>query len=134
MLYTRRGDNGTSGLFGTSQRFTKCSAIYDALGTLDELNSLIGLCRASCRNIKEDMPAGIFAEVLPELQKVQERLFIIQAELAGASKSITQHEVNELESIIGYIEQIIQKNHGFVVPGATSVAAWCDGYSGSGGG
>ncbi|PIR56721.1 MAG: ATP:cob(I)alamin adenosyltransferase, partial [Parcubacteria group bacterium CG10_big_fil_rev_8_21_14_0_10_41_35] len=38
MLYTGKGDNGTTSAFGCDQRFSKSSAIAEALGTLDEVN------------------------------------------------------------------------------------------------
>lgn len=125
MLYTRKGDNGTSGLFGTKNRLPKNSSIYDALGTLDELNSLLGLCRASTYTAAK-LSAGISAEVLPELLKVQECLFVIQAELAGADKSITQEQVDGLEKTIDCIERMIPTPHAFVIPGSTMISAWCD--------
>lgn len=125
MLYTRKGDNGTSGLFGTKDRLPKDSPIYDALGTLDELNSLLGLCRSSATTFGK-LPAGISAEVLPELLKVQECLFVIQAELAGAKKSIAQEQVDGLEKTIDCIERMIPAPHAFVIPGTTLISAWCD--------
>lgn len=125
MLYTRKGDTGTSGLFGTKDRFPKNSPIYEALGTLDELNSLLGLCRAS-KAVCSGISPGISGEVFPELLKVQECLFVVQAELAGAEKSISKAQVNELESTIDYIEKIILKPTGFVIPGANFTAALCD--------
>src|SRR3989344_6023526 len=111
MLYTRTGDDGTSGLFGTSKRFSKDSSVYDALGTVDELNSLLGLCRAHPHRLNPDI--GISHEI----KKVQERLFIIQAELAGAKKSITKLQVEELEGTIDYIERLLRNPHAFVIPG-----------------
>ncbi len=125
MLYTRKGDTGTSGLFGTRDRFPKNSPIYEALGTLDELNSLLGLCRAS-KAICNGMSPGISGEVLPELLKVQECLFLVQAELAGADKTLTKAHVDELEDTIDYMEKIIVKPNGFVIPGANFTSALCD--------
>ena len=107
MLYTRKGDTGTSGLFGSKLRLPKNSPIYEALGTLDELNSLLGLCRASVCGISNKWSPAISAEVLPELLKAQEYIFIIQAELAGAEKSISQSQVDGIEKTIDCIERMI---------------------------
>src|SRR3989338_2304434 len=46
MLYTRKGDDGTTKTFGCNQRISKSSAVAEALGALDETNSFLGLARA----------------------------------------------------------------------------------------
>ena len=43
MLYTRKGDDGTTYTFGCDQRISKSSNVAEALGALDEINSLLGL-------------------------------------------------------------------------------------------
>ncbi len=126
MLYTRKGDGGESGLFGSKVRLPKDSLIYEALGTLDELNSLLGLCRANAYNGGANLLPTISGEVLPELLEAQQCLFIIQAELSGAEKSISQTQVDSIEKTIDDIERMIPPPHGFVVPGSTATAAWCD--------
>ena len=68
MLYTRKGDGGSTGLFGTKERVTKDHTLIEALGSLDELNSLIGLCKAYARENDE--------RTANELEQVQEVLFI----------------------------------------------------------
>lgn len=120
MLYTRKGDSGTSGLFGTSERFPKHSPIYDALGSVDELNSLLGLCRARAQSMRKE------ALVRGALLQVQEQLFIIQAELAGADKSTVQSHVDALEAATADFESQIENPHQFVIPGATEFSALCD--------
>src|ERR1700690_1050076 len=101
MLYTRKGDSGTSGLFGTKTRLPKNSPVYDALGALDELNSLLGFCSAVSTRKEFRIPHHI-----PVLVRgVQERLFIAQAELAGAHKSITEAQVKTLEDSINKLEE-----------------------------
>ncbi|MDP3763234.1 MAG: cob(I)yrinic acid a,c-diamide adenosyltransferase [bacterium] len=120
MLYTRKGDDGTSGLLGTKERFPKNSPVYDALGTLDELNSLLGVCRAC--SVREK--GGV--DVSDEIQNVQERLFIIQAELAGAPKSILLEHIKELESTIEKFEKLIANPHAFVISGTTELSAMLD--------
>jgi len=121
MLYTRKGDGGTSGLFGTKERLPKNSPVYDALGTLDELNSLLGMCRAQVRRCADEE-----IDIPEEVTKVQESLFIIQAELAGAPKRTSNEGVAALERSIGIIEGLIENPHAFVIPGATELSALFD--------
>ncbi|MEK9176789.1 MAG: cob(I)yrinic acid a,c-diamide adenosyltransferase [Patescibacteria group bacterium] len=119
MLYTRKGDDGTSGLFGTRERFAKDSPVYEALGTLDELNSLLGICRAK----SADGGFGVLAE---EIRKAQEALFVIQAEIAGAEKTIRQERIAALESAVDIIERFVGNPHSFIVPGATELSGFLD--------
>ncbi len=121
MLFTRRGDDGNSSLFGTKERWSKDSPIYGALGTLDELNSLLGVCRAEAVNIA---PTEI--NVAGELIRAQECLFIAQAELAGADKSLGPEQVAELESVVNQIEKLVGNPQAFIISGATLLAALLD--------
>lgn len=118
MLYTRKGDTGTSGLFGTKERLPKDAPIYEALGTLDELNSLVGLCRAFARL---EMPSAA-----QTLYMVQERIFVVQAELAGAPKHLEIDAVPSLESEIETFEGLMRNSHSFVIPGETPLSALFD--------
>lgn len=120
MLYTRKGDDGTSGLFGSKVRLRKDSAVFEALGTLDELNSLLGVCRAGAEGVRGTI------DISEKIKEAQERLFTIQAELAGAEKSITRERVDELEKTIDHIETSIEKPQSFVIPGATALSALLD--------
>ena len=104
MLYTRKGDDGRSGLFGTTERFPKNSLVYEALGALDELNSLLGVCKAQA---KRSALRGAL-DIAPIIARVQEIIFIAQAEIAGAPKKVTQTHVDELEAAIGTIERQIE--------------------------
>lgn len=122
MLYTRQGDSGTSGLFGTKERFPKDSPIYEALGTLDELNSLLGVCFAMARREGLEIPFSI----PPLIRAVQQHLFVIQAELAGTEKHIMQNQIDELEDMINRLEEKAGNPHSFVIPGATELAGFLD--------
>jgi len=118
MLYTRDGDKGTSGLFGT-KRLSKDNPVFEALGTVDELNSLLGICRARSNKMND-------ALITNEILKVQECLFIIQAELAGVPKSLGQCHIDSLEQTIEGFESEIANLHSFVIPGATELSALFD--------
>jgi cob(I)alamin adenosyltransferase len=120
MLYTRRGDGGTSTLFGQSGRLPKDSPIYDALGSLDELNSLLGLCRARAKEVRGAI------DVPKELLTVQQTLFIAQAECAGAQQHVTQAHVDALEASIAEIEKVIEAPHGFVIAGINELSGSLD--------
>ena len=122
-LYTKKGDDGTTGLFGTPGRISKTSNITEALGTLDELNALIGVCRA--KYDKKDM------EILERrasdiLFDVQQHLFTIQAELAGADKHIDQEKVDWLGDTTDAIEETLEPITSFLLPGASELSAFVD--------
>lgn len=120
MFYTGKGDNGTSGLFGTKERFSKTSPIYEALGTVDELNALIGLLKAKVRQESFELP------ITDTLSRVQQCLFIVQAELAGADKVLSTEHLTSLEDDIAVISAEITNPEAFVVPGATELSAYFD--------
>lgn len=120
MLYTRKGDGGTSGLFGTTVRLPKDSPIYEALGTLDELTSLLGFCRA-CASRKE-----FGSEIASEILTIQQCLCIIQAEVAGSQKKIDREQVLLLEQTIDRFEAQIENPHAFIIPGSTELSGLLD--------
>ncbi len=120
MLYTRKGDTGTTKTFGCDQRVSKSSAIAEALGSLDEINSFLGVAKCLENSSK----------IIPDLAKillsVQEKLFIIQAQVAGSDKVLQPGKVTELEQIIDSIEQELPPIKTFFISGGTSLAATLD--------
>ena len=133
MLYTRKGDKGTTGLFsakgrpasgwGCDQRISKSSAVAEALGTLDETNSFIGFCKARAR--KEKLMSGKI-KVDEILHNVQKNLFIAQAEVAGASMFIEESKVKEVEEIVDRIEKELPPITTFFIPGSSELSAMFD--------
>ncbi|MCX6752062.1 MAG: cob(I)yrinic acid a,c-diamide adenosyltransferase [Candidatus Nomurabacteria bacterium] len=125
MLYTRKGDTGTTKTFGCDQRISKSSSIAEALGSLDEINSFLGLIKVKASNIVFALPASkIMAS--ETIDRIQQDLFIIQAELAGAKKTITQEKVKYLEEIIDGIEKTLPPIKTFFVSGGVELATLSD--------
>jgi len=124
MLYTRKGDDGKTKTFGCDQRISKSSAIAEALGTLDEINSYLGLCKIKVEKDNFILPDGTRAE--KEIENVQNNLFIIQAELAGSKMSMTKEKVEEVEIIIDYIERELPEIKSFFISGGTKLAVYFD--------
>jgi len=120
MLYTRKGDDGTSGLFGTCDRMSKDDPLFEALGTVDEFNSLLGVCFA------KETETRVEPSFSAALRDVQENLFIVQAELAGADKTLTQDTVDTLEKTIADFETYIENPHSFVIAGSSELSALLD--------
>ena len=125
MLYTRKGDNGTTKTFGCDQRISKSSIVAEALGSLDETNSFLGLARA--RTEGKSFQIGNekikFTDVILE---AQQNLFIVQAEVAGSDKSITQEKIKKIENIVDEIEKILPPIKSFFISGATKDGAVLD--------
>ena len=114
MLYTGKGDDGTTYFFGSKERFGKDTPLVEALGTLDELNSLLGFVRAKIKHNKK------------VIEDVQQDLFIIQTELARADKKIEESKVRDMEKLIGEIENKLPPIKTFFVPGANEESALLD--------
>lgn len=131
MLYTRKGDDGKTKVFGCDQRISKSSAVAEALGTMDELNSFLGLCKVEAKrfDLEEERKDGKRSNliVLEKLvHNIQQNLFIVQAELAGADKAILEDKVKEAEKIIDLAEKELPPIKSFFISGGTELAARLD--------
>jgi len=119
-LYTKTGDDGTTGLFGGA-RVPKASARVSAYGTVDETNAAIGLARAM-------RPAETIDAVLA---LVQQDLFALGAELAcvpgrESKLNITfvgPSEIARLEGAIDEADGACPPLDSFILPGGTSAAS-----------
>jgi len=123
-LYTGKGDKGTTKLFdsGKGERVSKTSDIFEALGTLDELNTILGWCKVECGgDLKIE---GKQCSTL--VHEVQDHVFTIQAEVAGAEQTIPEDHVKALEDKIASIEGELPEIKTFFVPGGTELSARFD--------
>lgn len=119
-LYTKTGDDGTTGLFGGA-RVKKASDRVEAYGTVDELNAATGLARSF----------GLSAFCDGVLAKVQSELFVLGAELACVPgkeanmkmKLLDAADSATLEQAIDRAEESLQPLKSFVLPGGTRGAA-----------
>lgn len=122
-LFTGKGDSGTTTTFGCNQRISKSSVVAEALGTLDEANSYLGICKVQARADEYMLGERKVADIVHELQ---DDLFIIQAEVAGADKHIAHEKVAWLEEIIHTVEKELPKITTFFISGGTELASRFD--------
>lgn len=124
MLYTGKGDNGTTKIFGRcDQRISKSSLVAEALGALDEINSFLGLVK-----VRADV-GGILCGTSSQarvLHGVQQNLFVIQAQVAGADKHISAQKIGEMEDMVNRIESELPPIKTFFISGGTELAALLD--------
>ncbi|OGI94677.1 ATP:cob(I)alamin adenosyltransferase [Candidatus Nomurabacteria bacterium RIFCSPLOWO2_01_FULL_40_18] len=125
MLYTRKGDTGTTKTFGCDQRVSKSSSIAEALGSLDEINSFLGLLKIKASDISFILPGNKIL-ISETIGQIQQDLFIVQAELAGAPKTITPEKVKWQEEIIDGIEKMLPPIKTFFVSGGVELASLSD--------
>lgn len=121
-LYTRTGDDGTTGLFGGG-RVSKDHPRIEAYGTVDELNACLGIAAAACGDAD--------ARLRQIVVSLQSRLFDIGADLATPEGSpyrdrlpkIDVHHVTEIERWIDEIDAMLAPLRQFILPGGTELAA-----------
>ena len=116
-IYTRTGDTGETSL-GDGSRVPKLDPRIGAFGTVDELNSLIGLA----------LEAGLEADARGTLDRVQNELFDLGADLsvpfeAGGRLRIEQDAVEQLEADCDRFNAALEPLKSFVLPGGTEAAA-----------
>ena len=119
-IYTRRGDDGSTGLFG-GPRVRKDDLRVSAYGDIDELNSALGVAR-------EELPEGDLRSLLDELQS---ELFTLGAQLAtpdaqAAPKEvprIVQANVDRLEREIDRLTAGLPPMKNFILPGGSRAGA-----------
>jgi cob(I)alamin adenosyltransferase len=114
-IYTRRGDDGSTGL-ANGQRVQKDSARMEAIGAVDELNSLIGILAAM------DIPQQVHTMLL----EIQHHLFDIGGSLAMPNRSLLEEDaVTGLEGEIDRLDAGLPTLNRFILPGGTLQAAHC---------
>ena len=120
-VYTKKGDSGTTQLIGGT-RVPKSSLRIEAYGTVDELNSHIGLIRDQ----------KIEAQYIEQLLEIQDRLFTMGSLLAAdpnASKmklpQIEEADVQHLEQWIDAMDEVLPPMRNFVLPGGHTTVSYC---------
>lgn len=118
-IYTKTGDDGTTSLF-SGGRVSKNHLRVEAYGTVDELNSYLGVARAYQATEKTDS----------YLEEVQNHLFRLGADLATPMDAkadwlvrITANEIQWLEKSIDELSDSLPELKNFILPGGTPVAA-----------
>ncbi len=122
-IYTRTGDAGTTALVGGS-RVSKDSPRLNAYGTIDELNSHLGLLAAT---------PGVDAPSIDFIQSIQNRLFNLGAYLATPSESATpdtlpapkgidESEIRHIEAEIDRLDTTLPPLNSLILPGVCPAA------------
>jgi cob(I)alamin adenosyltransferase len=119
-IYTKTGDEGTTSLFG-GKRVSKSELRIDTYGTVDELNSWIGVLRDLEVNRKRGN----------ELIEIQDRLFTIGSILATEPEntkvkipSLSENDVTFLEKGMDDMDALLQPMRFFVLPGGHPAISW----------
>tara|TARA_B100000953_G_scaffold128750_1_gene106042 strand:+ start:1091 stop:1690 length:600 start_codon:yes stop_codon:yes gene_type:complete len=122
-VYTRTGDAGKTRLIGGEKRW-KDDARVEAYGTVDELNSEIGLCRELLKEQKEDQ----FSSLIRFLKSVQNELFNLGSQLAAAEDRDTENlpqlsddAISKLETEIDTVNESLLELTSFVLPGGSVI-------------
>ena len=119
-VYTRSGDDGTTGL-GGGQRVGKDSPRIEAYGTVDELNSVLGAALA----------AGLSGEIAGPLRSIQNELFHLGSDLCilEGDKAkmpvprIEERHVAALETLMDRLSEELSPLENFILPGGSPGAA-----------
>ena len=120
-IYTKKGDSGTTQLLG-GKRVSKNHERIEAYGTIDELNSYIGLIR------DHDIDENLYEFLI----EIQDRLFTIGSLLAVDNPDIkfklprlSEIDVEDLEKKIDLLEKNLDEMKSFVLPGGNKLVSFC---------
>jgi cob(I)alamin adenosyltransferase len=133
-IYTRTGDDGTTGL-GDGSRIDKDHPRMQAIGSVDELNSLIGLLIAELSDASEAADLSVdknFDELAPILTQIQHDLFNLGGELSIPALSsvngggmVKDERVTELENTLDHLNDQLPPLKNFILPGGSRAASVC---------
>lgn len=126
MFYTGKGSDGKTEIMGSgkSGRISKTDLRIEALGDVDELNSLLGICKVKLKERKVSFAEHGSLEAA--IHEIQEDLFTVLAELAGAERKIAPERVSRLKAIVSSVEKEISPVTSFVIPGDSEMSAYLD--------
>jgi cob(I)alamin adenosyltransferase len=120
-IYTKKGDSGTTGLIGGT-RVLKSSLRIESYGTIDELNSYIGVVRDQ----------GIDIKYIEQLIEIQDRLFTIGSSLASDPEKsnmkipdLKSEDISLLENWMDEMDAELPEMKFFVLPGGHQAVSFC---------
>jgi cob(I)alamin adenosyltransferase len=120
-IVTKTGDDGTTGLYG-NVRVSKDHPRMETIGTIDELNALLGCVIAELRALGATRSHA-------SLTRIQHLLFILGADLATPidafqeMKRITKAHIHELEELITHTEPTLPRLQWFILPGGSKAGS-----------
>ena len=127
-VYTRTGDTGSTRLVG-GKKVAKDAARIEAYGTIDELNSVLGLARVFNDDLKDKLPASKQLDDI--FRRLQNELFDLGSELATPPDfsyegmfRIGDGEVKSLERIIDTCQEDLEPLNSFILPGGGKVGGF----------
>ena len=120
-IYTRTGDDGTTAL-GSGERRKKYDLRVAAYGTLDEVNAVIGLARLHTADDRE--LDSVLARIQNDLFDVEADLCLAEKGPAGARLTVTEVQVQWLESEIDRLNAELAPLRSFILPGGSAAAAY----------
>lgn len=120
-IYTKTGDDGTTGLFN-GQRVSKSSLRVETYGTVDELNSVIGIV----------LTYQVPEEIRADLCKISNLLFVLGSNLASPDESINSGKLSKisstetiwLEKTIDSYSEKLPPLKSFILPGGSQISAF----------
>ena len=116
VIYTKKGDKGETGLYqerSKKRRVAKNSPKIEAIGTIDELNSAIGVSLSYCKKTR-------LKNLIKDIQK---DLFTIGAILAGSPLRFPKTRTKKLERVIDESEGRLPVLKSFILPGGTKLSS-----------
>jgi cob(I)alamin adenosyltransferase len=127
-VYTRTGDKGFTKLVG-GKKVAKDAARIESYGTLDELNSVLGLARVFNDELKDRLPT---AQRLDDIfRRLQNELFDLGSELATPPDfsyegmfRVGDEEVKALEQLIDELQKDLTPLNSFILPGGGKVGGF----------
>lgn len=127
-IVTKKGDAGCTFLL-SGEKVEKDASRIEAFGTVDELNSFLGMARS----LVDLMEGAGFQKISREMQELQVELFQLGAELACAShvpqglvEPVDAERVTAIEARIAALEREVKLPPTFVIPGGTPASAMMD--------
>ena len=121
-IYTKTGDQGETGLVG-GQRVPKDAQRIEVFGTVDELNSFVGLARISARESGLNELESIFERVQHELFNLGSVLATLPQDLHPKQPRITKETIDQLEREIDHYNASLPSLRSFVLPGGSRICA-----------
>lgn len=120
--FSTKGDNGSTSLL-SGERVRKSGARHEAIGSIDEANSVMGLAKTLCGH---DLTRKT-------IEWLQEKLFVVGAEaavrperVADLGARISESDVEEVSSQLSQAESLVEIGDSFAVPGGNPGSAAID--------